>query len=231
MHVGINVKRVSKRSPSYHLNQWWVKSNQDPDLLNGMVSSLSSLVAPALVSFFGEGKSDNESNTYIFPLKDKHSQLHILQPDCCTEWRVPWLNGGDYTSASWVLITRLTHFFSWQWCLNIALHWRHNEHDGVSNHQSHDCLPNRLFRRRSKKTSKLRVTGFCRGIHQWPVTSPHKGPVTGKCVHLMTSPWNHVISLSTSIFSDTILTHKETRRNADDILRQIFKQQIFIILF
>ena len=31
-----------------------------------------------------------------------------------------------------------------------ALHWRHNERDGVSNHQPHDCLLNRLFRRRSK---------------------------------------------------------------------------------
>ena len=28
------------------------------------------------------------------------------------------------------------------------LQWRHNDHDGVSNHQPHDCLLNRLFRRR-----------------------------------------------------------------------------------
>ena len=42
-----------------------------------------------------------------------------------------------------------------------ALRWRHNERDSVSNHQPHDYLLNRLFRRRSKKTSKLRVTGFC----------------------------------------------------------------------
>ena len=41
--------------------------------------------------------------------------------------------------------------------------WRHNERDGVSNHQPHDCLLNRLFRRRTKKTSKLRVTGLCAG--------------------------------------------------------------------
>ena len=41
-------------------------------------------------------------------------------------------------------------------------------------------LLNCLFRRRSKKTSKLRVTGFVRGIHRWPVKSPHKGPVTRK---------------------------------------------------
>ena len=41
----------------------------------------------------------------------------------------------------------------------------HNERDCVSNH---DCLLNRLFRGRSKKTSKLRVTGLCADIS--PVT-------------------------------------------------------------
>ena len=48
-----------------------------------------------------------------------------------------------------------------------TLEWRHNVHDGVSNQQPHDCLLNRLFRRRS--TSKLRVTGLCVGNS--PVTS------------------------------------------------------------
>ena len=61
-----------------------------------------------------------------------------------------------------------------------TLQWRHNGHDGVSNHQPHDCLLNRLFRRRSKKTSKLRVTNFVRGINRWPVNSTHKWPVTQK---------------------------------------------------
>ena len=41
-------------------------------------------------------------------------------------------------------------------------------------------LLNRLFRRRSKKTSKLRVTGLCVGNSPGPVNSPHKGPVTRK---------------------------------------------------
>ena len=45
----------------------------------------------------------------------------------------------------------------------MSLRWRHNERDTVSNHQPHDCLLNRLFRRRSKKTAKLRVTGLCEG--------------------------------------------------------------------
>ena len=44
-----------------------------------------------------------------------------------------------------------------------ALQWRHNGRDGVPNHQPHDCLFNRLFKHRSKKTSKLRVTGLCAG--------------------------------------------------------------------
>ena len=43
---------------------------------------------------------------------------------------------------------------------------------GVSNHQPHVCLLNRLYRRISKNTSKLRVTGLCAGncSHKWPIT-------------------------------------------------------------
>ena len=51
-----------------------------------------------------------------------------------------------------------------------TLQWRHNEHDGVSNHLRLNALLNRLFRRRSKKTSKLRATGLCEG----------NSPVTGE---------------------------------------------------
>ena len=56
----------------------------------------------------------------------------------------------------------LTHYTS--------LQGRHNGHESVSNHQPHDCLLNRLFRHRSKKTSKVRVTGLCEG----------NSPVTGE---------------------------------------------------
>ena len=44
-----------------------------------------------------------------------------------------------------------------------ALRWRQNGRDSGSNHQPYDCLLNRLFRHRSKKTPKLRVTGLCAG--------------------------------------------------------------------
>ena len=49
------------------------------------------------------------------------------------------------------------------WCCQCPLQWRHNERDTVSNHQPHHCLLNRLFRRKSKKTSKLCGTGLCEG--------------------------------------------------------------------
>ena len=68
---------------------------------------------------------------------------------------------------------------TWRGNKNI-LHWRHNDHDGVSNHQHHGCLPNRLFGRRSKRTSQLHVTGLCAGNLPGPVNSPHKAPVTRK---------------------------------------------------
>ena len=45
----------------------------------------------------------------------------------------------------------------------LALKWRHNGRNNISNHQPRDCFLNRLFRRRSKKTSKHRVTGLCAG--------------------------------------------------------------------
>ena len=44
-----------------------------------------------------------------------------------------------------------------------AIQWRHNGRDGVSDHQPRDCSFNRLFRRGSKETSKLRMTGLCVG--------------------------------------------------------------------
>ena len=63
---------------------------------------------------------------------------------------------------AWHIITKLCQCIIW------ALRWRHNGCDSVSNHQPHHCLLNRLFRHRSKKTSKLRVTGLCVGNYANP---------------------------------------------------------------
>ena len=73
----------------------------------------------------------------------------------CRLWRQSWHDDNSWSSAS-----------AWQ--------WRHNGCDGVSNQQPHHCLLNRLFGRRSKETSKLRITGLCAGNspvpHKWAVT-------------------------------------------------------------
>ena len=61
-----------------------------------------------------------------------------------------------------------------------TLQWRHNEPDGVSNHQPHDCLLNRYSGADQRKYQSSTSLAFVRGIHRWPVNSPHKGPVTRK---------------------------------------------------
>ena len=50
---------------------------------------------------------------------------------------------------------------------------RHNERHGVSSHWCLGCFISRLFRRRSKKTSKIRVPGLYEGNS--PVTCNTKG--------------------------------------------------------
>ena len=52
---------------------------------------------------------------------------------------------------------RVTHI------LHCSLQLRHNERGGVSNHRRLHCLLNYCFRRTSRKTPKLRVTGLCVG--------------------------------------------------------------------
>ena len=65
-------------------------------------------------------------------------------------------------------------------CAIRPLRWRHNDHSGVSNHQPHGCLLNRLFRCKSKKHQSSASLAFVREIHRGPVNFPHKWPVTRK---------------------------------------------------
>ena len=63
-----------------------------------------------------------------------------------------------------------------------TLQWRHNGCDWVSNHQPHDSLLRRVFRRRSnlRKHQRSASLAFVRGIHGWPGNSPRKRPVMRK---------------------------------------------------
>ena len=71
----------------------------------------------------------------------------------------------------------------------ITFQWRHNGRDGVSNHQAHHCLLNRLSRRSSKKTSKLRVTGLCAGNS--PVTGGFPPPHMASNTENVSNWWRH----------------------------------------
>ena len=75
-----------------------------------------------------------------------------------------------------------------RWKFHQQLRWRHNELDGVSDHQPHDCLLNLLFRRKSKKTSKLRVTGLCAGNSPWTGEFPAQKASNAENVSIW---WRH----------------------------------------
>ena len=106
----------------------------------------------------------------------------------------------------------------------LSLQWRHNSNnklDVVSNHQPHDCLLNQVFRRRSKETSKLRVTGLCVG----------NSPVTGEFPTQMASNeenisiwWRHHVSVWVEQLCLPHLIHSlRTTRGAIDLGQYFFR--------
>ena len=121
---------------------------------------------------------------------DKYSIVHHSITKMCTYVHISDKNGAlwDICLMLWRLCETGLLWSDGKACFIFSLRWRHNERDSVSNHQPHGCLHNGLLRRRSKKTSKLRVTGLCVGNSPGPVNSPHKGPVTRKMF-----PFNDVI--------------------------------------
>ena len=67
-----------------------------------------------------------------------------------------------------------------------ALRWRHNERNGVSNHQPvYSTVYSGEDQRKHQSSVSL---AFVRGIPRWSVNSPHKWPVTRKIF-----PFNGVI--------------------------------------
>ena len=127
---------------------------------------------------------------YEYPVEYMHSfwkvtcyNGHILRqakPKRSQFWRATTCNGWE-NKTRYVVLGRFLRKYTLllrHHGIVPSLRWRHNGRDSVSNHQPHGCLLNRLFRRRSKKTSKLRVTGLCAGISPVPGEFPHKWPVT-----------------------------------------------------
>ena len=99
------------------------------------------------------------------------------------QWLVGWWR--HYLNQCWLIINDiLWHSIQGSIYLNThdigPIQWRHDERDGVSNHQPHESLRNPLFKCRSKKTPKLRVTGLCVGKSPVIGEFPAQRPVTWK---------------------------------------------------
>ena len=79
-----------------------------------------------------------------------------------------------------------------------SLQWHHHELYGVSDHQSHDCLFNCLFKRKSKKTPKLCVIALC--ARNSPVTGelPTQKASNAENVSIW---WRHHIVTATKVNS------------------------------
>ena len=66
-----------------------------------------------------------------------------------------------------------------------TLQWRHNEHNGVSNHQPHGFTQTFIQAQIKRKHQSSASLAFVRVIHRW---TPHtKGQQREKYLHLMTS--------------------------------------------
>ena len=98
-------------------------------------------------------------------------------------------------SFFWVWVTK--QMYSFPPNSQFSLQWRHNEHDCVSDYQPRDCLLNRLIRRRSKKISKLRVTGLCVGNS--PVTGEFRAQKASNAENVSIWWRHHVLISNTAV--------------------------------
>ena len=110
----------------------------------------------------------------------------ILMENIYILLNLPILNQ-EYSGISW--ISRLALWLLQPW----SLQWRDNDHDSISNHQPRGCLFNRLFRRRSKKTPKLRVTSPLCGEFTGPGEFPTQRASYAENVSIW---WRHYVLAS-----------------------------------
>ena len=136
-------------------------------------------------------------------------------------WKSLHCDGNDVVREEISCYSPLMWMFYWVGRYKTSsLQWRHNGRDSVSNHQPHDCLLNRLFGRRSKKTRKLRVTGLCAGNSPGTGKFPTQMASNAKNVSIW---WrHHDSSVKTAKAWSTVLEVK-IRRNEKKVSHSIMK--------
>ena len=90
--------------------------------------------------------------------------------------------------------------------MTFSLQWRQNGRHGVSNHQPHHYLLSRLFRRRSKKTSKLRVTGLF--LRNSPFTGDFPAEIASNAENVSIWWYHHVSIAITTNFQRKAVYHQ-----------------------
>ena len=91
---------------------------------------------------------------------------------------------------------------------DFTLQWRHNGHDGISSLTIvYSSVYSGADQRKHQNSASLAIV---RGIHRWPMNSPHKWPVTRKSFHLMTSSWFQNETNKTTEFAEkTLMKHEQ----------------------
>ena len=109
-----------------------------------------------------------------------------------------------------------------------SLQWRHNGLDGASNYQPHHCLLSHLFGRRSKKTSKFRVTGLYAGNS--PGAGEFPAQMASNAENVSIDDVIMLVRLNISLGCRKVKLNSSSpeqngRRFADDIFACIFKNE------
>ena len=149
-HHRLRLWLVAWSTPSHYRNQWWNIDNWT--LSNKLYWHLNwnSCIFIQVNAF------ENIVWKMSSVLSRPQCVKGIDNDNCHKKCMLPWISYFHVPSnMSAVSLFRIR--------VNISLQWRHNECDGISNHQTHNCLLKSLFRCRSKKTSMLHVTGLCEG--------------------------------------------------------------------
>ena len=123
--------------------------------------------------------------SHVIPLNQTPVSLYPVdkRPNC----KEPGFDTNRIIFHLTVMYLKFTTSNRWMLISKYSVHLRHNKRDGVSNHRRLVSLLNRLFRRRSKEASKLRVIGLWGEFtcDRWiPRTM---GLLRWKCFHLMPS--------------------------------------------
>ena len=133
----------------------WIKKILYIDvIMTTMASQITSLVVVYSIVYSGADQRNHQSSASLAFVRWIHREREFPAQRASNAENVPiWWR--HRVNCECCLLIRLY--------IMRALQWRQHGHDGVSNHQRLDCLLNRLFKRKSKKTPKLRITGLCEG--------------------------------------------------------------------